>query len=81
MGDGDFIRDLHLRFTLEKAHVDNHLFAGRQFVQRLFDGDILQPLKVGIFGIANLIHNINGVAAVIINWVIEGNRILNGIQC
>lgn len=46
--DGNLIGYLHLGFALKKPHVNNHLLSGRQLIQRLLNGDILQPLKISV---------------------------------
>ena len=57
-GGGDF----HLGPALEKAHVDDALFALGQAADGFFQCDLIEPMLIGVFGIAHLIHDAQCVA-------------------
>ena len=80
LGDADLAGHLHLRAPLEKAHAQDPLLALGQAAQRLADGQVFQPLAVRMARILDLIDDVDGVAAVVIDRLKQGYGILDGLQ-
>ena len=78
MGNADLGGDLHLGLALEKAEGDDLFLPVVQFGESLTDGDLVYPVAVvGVVG--DLIHNVDGVAAIGKNRLIEGDRVHDGL--
>ena len=60
----DFIGNFHLCAPFEKAHAQNVLFSAGQLPHGFFECDLLQPVFIGIFGVADLIHDVDRITAV-----------------
>ena len=80
LADADFPGHLHLRPSLEEAQAEDLFFPLVQVLEGVLDGDFLQPVFIlGIF-VLHLVHNVKGVAPIVINGLKEGDGVLNGFQ-
>ena len=74
--NADFLCNLHLRFALHEAQVEDFFLPGVQIADGLTQENFIYPAVVAVL-IADLIHDVNGVAAIRIDRFIERNRLHN----
>ena len=60
--------------SLKKAHGQYFFLSIAQIVNRFLQRDFIQPITVVII-VAYLVHDIDGVPAVGIDWFVQGNRV------
>ena len=80
MADADFVGDLHLRFPLVETQGQDAAFPLAQAFERLLQGNFFQPAVIGVAAVADLVHDADGIAAVLVDRVVEAHRLHNGIH-
>ena len=76
----DFLSNLGLGLSFKEAQVDDMAFPSGQPVHGLTKGDFFHPVFLGAFLIFDLVHHIEGITAVCVDWLIKTHRALDGIQ-
>ena len=79
--DADFPGNLHLGLPLIETHADDPAFALIETGDRVLQGEVLHPVFFFIFLITDLIHDIEGIAPIGVDRIIEAYRTLDRIQC
>ena len=80
LGDADLPGDLHLRAPLKEAQRQDVLFPLAEAAEGLAHADHIQPVVVRALVVGHLIHDVEGVAAVVIDGLKEADRVLNRLQ-
>ena len=75
----DLLRHLHLRPARQKPHGKDSLFPVGQVADRLPKDNLIKPVSV-VVRVADLIHNVDGVASVGEHRLAEGNGIDDAFQ-
>ena len=73
-------RDLHLCPSLEKAQADDAFFAVVQAVDGLAQGDVGEPVVVGVARVADLVHHADRVCAVMEHRLEQRHRVEDGVE-
>ena len=71
----DLARYLGLGLAHIKAQRKNTLFALVKARDRLIKCDLLEPVLIGVFRIADLIHNADALSAVAVHGLVQGHRL------
>lgn len=66
--------------SLQKAHGQYHFLTLAQPLHRLTQGNLLNPGYILVLVIADLVHHIDRITAVVIDRLKQGYRVLYGIQ-
>ena len=56
------------------------LFPLAQALDGLLQGDLFQPLLIGVFGVADLVHDAGALPGVAVHRVVEGDRVADGLH-
>ena len=79
LGDADHVGDLGLGLSFEKAQRDDMTLSVVQTFHGFAEGEMFYPHLFLIFFITDLVHDIEGVAAVSVDRLIETHGVLHGI--
>src|SRR5690606_16022131 len=80
LGDADLLCYLHLSPPVEEPHGQDEFLPFTELGHALPDGDPVHPDALFTVLVADLVHDVNGVAAVVVDGLKKGDGVLDGVQ-